>query len=740
MKLKTMCVGIFMLLALLTLAACSTTPGFDQPPTAAAITQALCPTSLPCPAFPTPVPAVVKVVPFEVAWAKSAHANAKAPAFTHWDNEEDKLVPAGCANCHSTPGYQDFIGADGSPTGTIDAPVPVGTVITCEACHNNSSAALTQVKFPSGVTLTDLGPEARCMVCHQGRASTLQVNDAIETAGLSQDADKVSDQLKFINIHYLAAASTQYGVQVKGGYEYPGKAYDVKYDHVKDFDSCVGCHDAHSLVVKIDQCATCHAGVQSSEDLKNIRMDGSTRDYNGNGDVSEGIAKEIEGLQAMLLQAIQAYGKEKAGKAIAYSAENYPYFLQDINDNGKVDEEEAKSENAYSTWSPRLLKAAYNYHTSIKDPGAYAHNGKYIIQMVYDSIEDLNSALTDKIDLSKAHRIDSGHFAGSQAAFRHWDGEDGLVVPGACSKCHTAGGLPFALSQNGITISMNATNGLACTTCHDSLTTYSRYPVGTVTFPSGAQIEFNDSDSNLCLHCHQGRESKVSLDKAIAASAATDDQVSDKLRFINPHYLIAGATIFGSEAKGAYEYNGQVYSGRFMHLEGFQTCTQCHNAHDLAINVEQCGACHGGIKNVEELKTIRKPSGDTTDYDGDGDANEGLAGEIATMQEKLYTAFQAYATRTVKVGIVYSASDYPYFFKDTNSNGEPDTDELNSNNSYNAYSPRLLRAAYNYQWSIKDPGAYSHNPRYIMQVLYDSIRDLGGDVSGMTRPPTTATP
>lgn len=576
------------------------------------------------------------------------------------------------------------------------------------------------------------------MVCHQGRASTLQVNDAIETAGLSQYADKVSDQLKFVNIHYLAAASTLYGTQVKGGYEYPGKAYDIKFAHVRDFDTCAGCHDPHSLVVKVDQCSTCHSGVQSAEDLKNIRMAGSTRDYNGNGDVGEGIAKEVEGLQAMLLRAIQAYSKEKAGKAIAYSAQSYPYFFQDSNDNGQLDEAEAKTENAYTTWTPRLLKAAYNYQTSIKDPGAYAHNGKYIIQLVYDSIEDLNSTLTDKIDLSAAHRIDSGHFAGSQAAFRHWDGEGGLV-PAACAKCHTATGLPFALAQNDTTISMNATNGLACTTCHDSLATYSRYAVGAVTFPSGAQIEFNDSDSNLCLHCHQGRESKVSLDKAITASGAKDDQNSDNLRFVNPHYFAAGATLFGTQAKGAYEYDGQVYNGRFMHLESFQTCTQCHNAHNLAINAEQCGACHGGIKTVEELKTIRNPGGDTIDYDGDGNVTEGLAGEIATIQEKLYAALQAYASKTVKVGIVYSAPDYPYFFKDTNSNGKPDPNEVNNNNSYNAYSPRLLRAAYNYQWSIKDPGVYAHNAKYIMQVLYDSIKDLGGDVNGITRPPTATT-
>jgi hypothetical protein len=44
-----------------------------------------------------------------------------------------------------------------------------------------------------------------------------------------------------------------------------------------------------------------------------------------------------------------------------------------------------------------------------------------------------------------------------------------------------------------------------------------------------------------------------------------------------------------------------------------------------------------------------------------------------------------------------------------------------------------LRAAYNYQDASKDPGAFAHNSTYIMQLLYDSISDLGGDTTGMVR-------
>ncbi|MFZ2098403.1 MAG: hypothetical protein WAV05_17360 [Anaerolineales bacterium] len=45
-----------------------------------------------------------------------------------------------------------------------------------------------------------------------------------------------------------------------------------------------------------------------------------------------------------------------------------------------------------------------------------------------------------------------------------------------------------------------------------------------------------------------------------------------------------------------------------------------------------------------------------------------------------------------------------------------------------------MKATYNYQMSVKDPGAFAHNAKYILQILYDSIQDVGGDVTNLTRP------
>ncbi len=165
------------------------------------------------------------------------------------------------------------------------------------------------------------------MECHQGRASKLSVDGSLEELGLTEDLDTVNADLGFINIHYYPAGATLYGTQAMGGYEYDGNMYDGKFRHVEGIDTCVGCHNQHSLEVRVEVCQECHEGVDSVEALKDTRMFGSLADYNGNGDVTEGINAELEGLQAMLLQGMQSYANEVAGTAIAYSAISLPVLL-----------------------------------------------------------------------------------------------------------------------------------------------------------------------------------------------------------------------------------------------------------------------------------------------------------------------------------------------------------------------------------------------------------------------------
>lgn len=671
-----------------------------------------------------PVETDVSAVPFHEQWASSPHADTSAEAFVHWNEEDPQEVPVSCAKCHSTPGYLDFIGADGSEVGVVNNPAPVGTVVECEACHNDVTVAMDSVVFPSGAEITGLGAEARCMQCHQGRASTVQVNQSIANAGLEGEPDAASEDLGFTNIHYFAAAATQYGSLAMGGYEYDGKVYDTRFDHVAPYDSCVDCHNPHTLEVQFDDCATCHSNLRSESDLVNIRMEGSLVDYDGDGDIREGIYYEIEDMRTLLYQTMQAYANDVNGTPIVYDEHAHPYFFIDTNNNGQIDEGEAVSDNRYNLWTPRLAKAAYNFQVSLKDPGRYAHGGKYIIQLLYDSIEDLNAALSAPVvDIASLRRLDHGHFAGSEEAFRHWD-EDGFV-PGSCSRCHSAAGLPLFITQ-GVAIAQSPSSGLNCATCHNDLTTFSRYEIAEVPFPSGARLSNpeSDLDSNLCISCHQGRESTVSVNRLIGE--LEDDTVSENLRFLNIHYFAAGATLFGSEAMGAYQYEGQTYIGRNEHVGAFNSCNECHDTHALTVVVNECAECH------EEVTTggLRAIQMNEVDYDGDGDATEGIALEIETMYQTLFTAMQAYAADTAGTAILYHPERHPYYFADTNANGAIDEGE----GQYNTWTPRLLRAAYNYQYVTKDPGAFAHNGVYILQILYDTLNDIGADTSGMTRP------
>jgi hypothetical protein len=57
-----------------------------------------------------------------------------------------------------------------------------------------------------------------------------------------------------------------------------------------------------------------------------------------------------------------------------------------------------------TAYTPRLLRAVHNYKMLVQDPGAWAHNPRYITEVMYDAIRDLNMALpvgpTGQIDMT----------------------------------------------------------------------------------------------------------------------------------------------------------------------------------------------------------------------------------------------------------------------------------------------------------------------------------------------------
>lgn len=668
---------------------------------------------------------------FYDAWVTSPHADVEAEAFNHWNEDEESVVPTRCARCHSTPGYVDYLGADGSESGVVDVDAPLGTTVTCDACHNSVTSNLTSVTFPSGVEITDLNDASRCMVCHQGRESGLSVVEAIEAADV--DGNTISEDLRFINIHYYAAAASLYGGEVHAGYEFEGNTYQLRGDHVDGYDTCINCHNPHTLELQVNECASCHE-VDSIEDVYDIRMNGSLSDYDGDGDIREGIRDEIAGLQDLLYQAMQAYAQEVLDTALIYDGHSYPYFFVDIDGNGENNE----GDERFGSFTPNLLIAAYNYQVSQKDPGAFAHNPKYHIELLYDSIMMLNENMSTPIDMSNAVRNDPGHFDSTAEAFRHWD-EDG-EVSATCTKCHTAEGLPFFMEE-GVLFTREPSLSLECTTCHDDLTEFTLHIVNEVTMPSGTIVTFGEEEeSNVCLNCHQGRESGVSVDASIQRAGVGDDEVSEALRFQNIHYFAAGATRFGAEAHGGYQYEGREYTGYFEHSRRRQTCDSCHDVHELTIEAENCADCHIEMEEQSDPRLIRMTDEDEVtlyDYDGDGDMMEPIADEVAGLHDVLLAEIQNYTLTVIGEQAMYVSYAYPYWYVDANANGVVDDGEVNRDARYGQWTPSLLRASYNYQYVAKDPGAFAHNADYVLQLLYDSIESLGGEeaVASFARPP-----
>jgi hypothetical protein len=285
-------------------------------------------------------------------------------------------------------------------------------------------------------------------------------------------------------------------------------------------------------------------------------------------------------------------------------------------------------------------------------------------------------------------------------------------------------------------------NGFQCSTCHNTSKMPAVLSVVNVPFPDGSTHTFSTKkddkgaliavNANVCIECHQGRQSTTTMNNFLSTYKEAD-KVEPSITFKNVHYFAAGATLFGTAAKGIYEYDGKTYVGQNQHVAGFQTCTECHDKHSLEVKATACVACHkdasGGVEKIRMTKD---------DFDGSKDAAEPMAKVVEAFKTRLYAAIQKYAKETSKVGIVYDGAANPYFFVDKDGDGKADKNDKGAATNYNAFTPKLLKAAYNYQYSVKDPGAFAHNPKYVLQALYDSIQDLGGDVTGLTRPATPA--
>jgi hypothetical protein len=691
-------------------------------------------------------------------WATSGHGDMTSTPWRRWDPD---VVSTGCAQCHSAAGFLDF---------AVDAVVtqanPPSLGLECAACHTGSPSsyynptfgALEPVQFPVDVAecaadpldplkcdpvdgtpianLSLFGSSNMCLVCHQGRESGQDVQNTI---------DDNPEPYSFLNIHYYAAAATLFGTEANAGYE-----YDEEYiprntfpSHPDDLSTCEGCHmtnaengENHTWIPDLATCQSCHSG-DSFQTL---------------GGTPKQSYDNIQVLLPELYAEIQDYAANVIGHPIVYDPAHYPYWC---NDNG----EPCSYSNGYGDseatppwgFDEALLPAAYNYQVGQKDPNGFVHNGSYMQQILYDSIDDLGGtpsvAVIGRGDLtldgsaigtaSKTQQWQlSGHGDADSEVFRHWD-ED-LMVSGSCTKCHNTNGFgEFAMGQ--MTTEQLPLSTVGCTSCHNNFNLFAvpdgaetrwedlatNPAVEPVLFPSDETATFMNN-SNLCMSCHQGRSSGDDVDDA--TSNGENDPLYDSYSFINIHYYAAGATLFGDQVRGGYQYDGETYRGQTPYL--------VHTQLPIAAHLVDCIGCHMDADVTQSERHTFLPK--VTDCSGchPGSSFPTLSGspennfdDIEELKADLLAAIEAYADvggGLPKVSPVqYDPIAYPYWFKSPGLPIYP--------NRYLDFDFDMLTAAYNYQVAAKDPAGYLHNGIYIGQILYDSIQVMGGSTD-VTRP------
>lgn len=294
-------------------------------------------------------------------WENSAHSDKNAQAFWYPIGEDH----ASCVRCHSGEGYIDWAsGADELRTGYQP--------ITCAVCHTphdatnpNQLRVFDTVTLPDGTEVSDAGPAATCMSCHNARRDpTAAVQDAV--AGGS-----------FSTPHYSTAGELMNSV---GGYTWGLELPTSPHGHIVE-DTCISCHmgptpgtdeDGRPLIghnevgghtfamtapdgtQNVAICQTCHDRAESF-DLE------AFRDYDGDGEIETNDA-EVEGLRTLLEEAIVA-----AGVGVL---DHHPYFEMP----------EGADENVFgAVWNLKFTESG----------GSAVHNLRYTVALLQLSYEML---------------------------------------------------------------------------------------------------------------------------------------------------------------------------------------------------------------------------------------------------------------------------------------------------------------------------------------------------------------
>ncbi|HSB04871.1 MAG TPA: hypothetical protein VLK23_06705 [Thermodesulfobacteriota bacterium] len=246
----------------------------------------------------------------------------------------------------------------------------------------------------------------------------------------------------------------------------------------------------------------------------------------------------------------------------------------------------------------------------------------------------------------------------------------------------------------------------------------------------------------ICLFCHQGRESGLTVYLNITSVGGDPyGEPNEVIRegaginFSNPHYLESGAVLWSKNSWEFLAVSGAPIPNKYSSgITAHQTtnCAGCHMAeasandfeggHTWRPKIEVCQECHGSsIKTFHDVKA-------SADWDGDG-VIETAFEEIGTVLDPVAGTGDSGLRGQVRqaleaLGIFYDPNSNPYFFTG------PD-----SATRYTAWTTNTLAAAFNLQFMYKAGNCVAwHNPWYAAQILQDSLKVINAPVKPWVRP------
>jgi len=586
---------------------------------------------------------------FEASTAGVATAKAGGALDDHagngWTHYNWDLVSrADCQRCHTSTGLANFLDSKINKTTYVAADnnfghladwtaaggSPQNELLYCWGCHNNSQTG--ELRNPGAivetyagtptvaVTYPNVGKSNVCMACHLGRETGAVV--AASTVNFSDTG--------FINSHYLAAGASIFN---ESGYEYAGQNYTMgahrNVGAANGAGPCVACHmtsaEGHSFeivakdaagvitAVETTTCASCHGTAMT--------------------------AAKLEADKATFHTAMESLKTALANKGILF-ANAHPYFYKDLNGNGVMDAAtEQVSTNAFKNWDAvapgkgkDVMGAAFNYNLFEHDPGAYAHNRGYALNLIADSIDFLADGVVNgqgvfTINAVETNLLGTKTVRVSDTVLTAGTGVMGLlnaeVASTKCEGCHSATATEWKTTLHA-DANGSPSGGGGCATCHAP---NGEYVMSTERVANGSTTERMAGVVG-CAACH-GEGHPVAGAAAATACASCHDydghhgqttpsvakRVALSKHNITPLGEIAGHNSTGCqrchtlEGYVAFGESGNAFggptNGSFTGVTAVQnvSCAACHDPHTGTLRAtpgwdvgsaqyDLCTSCH----------------------------------------------------------------------------------------------------------------------------------------------------